>query len=493
MSSHREAPEISKDSVADNADVYAFVSPDQPGTVTIISNFVPLQGPAGGPNFFEFGDDVLYSIYIDNNGDAKPDIEYQFQFTSTLSNPNTFLYNTGPVTSLDSPNWNRRQFYSVTRIDSGNPHGKGKDNGNSFGNGGGQGGPAWNGPNQATVLGTNLACPPCNIGPRSTPNYEVNLGQPAVHPIDTGGKVFCGQRNDPFYVDLGSIFDLGDLRPFQSAHVVPAPGDNNAAPGVDGLKALNVHSIAIQVPIAGLTKDGSTPTNVMSSTAVLGIWSAASRRKVRMFDDQSGQTVESGPWVQVSRLGNPLFNEVIVPLGQKDGWNHGNPEGDAEYLSHVQHPELAGLIPALYPGVFTNLGNLTAARADLVAILLTGIPPTVVAGFQNYTGPTNADMLRLNVAINPPTPSPTLPSPYGILGSDLAGFPNGRRVADDVVAIELRAIAGATYPLVDPTHTFVPDAHASDLTDGTAPAPGRYLSIFPYVGTPYDGYDTPAV
>ena len=119
MSSHREAPEISKDPVADNADVYAFVSPDKPDTVTIISNFVPLQGPAGGPNFFEFGDDVLYSIYIDNDGDAKPEIEYQFQFNTTLQNPNTFLYNTGPITSLDSPNWNKRQFYSVTRVDAG--------------------------------------------------------------------------------------------------------------------------------------------------------------------------------------------------------------------------------------------------------------------------------------------------------------------------------------------------------------------------------------
>src|ERR1700730_5996496 len=170
MSSHREAPEISKDPVADNADVYAFVSPDQPDTVTIISNFVPLQGPAGGADLFSVGGDGPYSIYIDNNGDAQPEIEYQFQFNSTLQNPGTFLYNTGPVTALDSPTWNRRQFYSVTRIDSRNVHGKG--NGHASGNGGGQGGPAWAGPNQATVVGTNLACPPCNIGPRSTPNYE---------------------------------------------------------------------------------------------------------------------------------------------------------------------------------------------------------------------------------------------------------------------------------------------------------------------------------
>jgi hypothetical protein len=245
-----------------------------------------------------------------------------------------------------------------------------------------------------------------------------------------------------------------------------------------------------------LTADGSKPTNVASPTAVLGIWSAASRRKARMFDDHKTQVSESGPWVQVSRLGNPLFNEVIVPLGQKDDWNRGNPEDDSEYLPNVQHPELAGLLPILYKDVFPNLAALSAPRADLVAILLTGIPAGVLPfapTFQNNTGPTFADMLRLNVAV-PPAGSP---SPYGILGADLAGFPNGRRLADDIVAIELRAIAGATYPLVDPTHTFTPDGAAPLLTQGIpipATGPGdRYLSVFPYVGTPYDGYDTPSV
>src|SRR5579871_6014263 len=322
MSSHREAPEISKDPVADNADVYAFVSPDKPDTVTIISNFVPLQAPAGGPNFFEFGDDVLYSIYIDNNGDAKPEIEYQFRFKTQLRNPNTFLYNTGPITSLDSPNWNKHQLYSVTRVDHGSPK----------------------------ILGTNLACPPCNIGPRSTPKYT-DLANAAIHTLGTGETVFCGQRNDPFYVDLGAIFDLGDLRPFQNLHLIPTP----AAPGVDNTMAVNIHSIAIQVPISKLTKDGSTPNDVTSSTAVLGIWSAASRRKVRMIDSANDEKAESGPWMQVSRLGNPLFNEVIVPLGKKDRWNAQQPSGDAEYLPNVQHPELAGLLPVLYPKVFPNL------------------------------------------------------------------------------------------------------------------------------------------
>jgi hypothetical protein len=457
MSSHREAPEISKDPVADNADVYAFVSPDKSDTVTIISNFVPLQAPPGGPNFFEFGDDVLYSIFIDNDSDAEPEIEYQFRFQTKISDPNTFLYNTGPIDSLDSKSWNKRQFYTVTRVD---------------GTGSGR---------KSKVIATGLACPPCNIGPRSTPKYEA-LAEAAVHTLGSGETVFAGQRNDGFFVDLGGIFDLGDLRPFQNLHLIPTA----AAPGVDDTKTLNIHAIAIQVPIKSLTKDGSVPKDVKSATSVLGIWSAASRRKVRMADAANDEKAESGPWVQVSRLGNPLFNEVIVPLGKKDEWNGQQPSGDAEYASHVEHPELAGLLPVLYPKVFPNLEGLKAARADLVAILLTGLPEGVVPGFQNYTGTKMADMLRLNVAV----PPAKKPNPLGVVGGDLAGFPNGRRVFDDVVTVELRAIAGVTYPLIDKTYT--PDGAASKIDQGVGPGPNRYQSTFPYLGTPHDGFDTPS-
>ena len=245
-----------------------------------------------------------------------------------------------------------------------------------------------------------------------------------------------------------------------------------------------MHTIAIQVPIHRLTRDGSVPTDVAAAKAVLGIWGAASRRKVRLRDAANDERGESGPWVQVSRLGNPLFNEVIVPLGKKDAWNGRSPAHDSAFATYVKHPELAKLLPVLYPGVFPNLAAYTKARADLVAILLTGLPSGVVTGFQNFTGTTQADMLRLNVAV-PPASSP---NQYGILGGDLAGYPNGRRVADDVVAIELRAIAGATLPLVDPT--FTPDAAAGLLTDGTSPGPDRYQATFPYLGTPHDGFDT---
>ena len=499
MSSHREAPEISKDPVADNTDVYAFVSPDKPNTVTLVANFIPFEAPSGGPNFFEFGDDVLYSLYIDNDGDGKPEIEYQFRFSSSFQNPNTFLYNTGPIGSLTDPNWNSRQTYSVVRVDAGKgTHGMASTadtsaNGPSIDNGSPSPmgpGPAFPNPGKAkvTILATDLPCPPCNVGPRSTPNYEANLGSAAVQPLDTGELVFAGQRADPFYVDVGSIFDLGALRPFNQAHLLPLPMAN----GVDDLKQANVHSIVLQVPITMLTANGSKPTSVTDPDAVLGVWAAASRRKARILHTHKAGASESGPFVQVSRLGNPLFNEVIVHIGEKDDWNYGFPQDDAEYVPNVETPELQGLLPVLYPGVFPHLAGISGPRADLVAILLTGIPSGLIPGFQNHSGPTPADQLRLNVAI-PPSASP---SPYGLLGGDLAGFPNGRRLADDIVAIELRAIAGLTYPLVNPSYT--PDGAAGQLTQGIpVPATGsvgsRYLTTFPYVGSPYDGYDTPNV
>jgi hypothetical protein len=456
MSSHREAPEISKDPVADNTDTYAFVSPDNPDTVTIITNYLPTEVPAGGPTFFEFGNDVLYKIHIDNDCDGEADIVYEFCFESIITNPDTFLYNTGTISSLNDPNWSKRQFYTVTRKDS-----KGEK-----------------------VLGEKLRCPPCNIGPHSTPNYPA-LGQEAVHSLSGGQTVFAGQRNDPFFVDIGSIFDLADLRPFQEAHLLPLP----AAAGVDTLETLNVHTIAIQVPIASLTRDGSVPTDVMSKKAVLGVWGSASRRKVRISDGAKSEHSEAGPWVQVSRLANPLFNEALIPMSLKDAWNATRPVDEKDFLSFVQHPELARLLPVLYPKVFPNLEALEASKApreDLVAILLTGLPAGVVPGFQNNTGKVLADMLRLNVAV----PPAKTPNPLGIIGGDLAGFPNGRRVIDATTTIELRAIAGATVPLVN--KTYKPDAAASAVEDGTSPLPFRFQSTFPYIGAPHDGFDFPS-
>jgi hypothetical protein len=260
-----------------------------------------------------------------------------------------------------------------------------------------------------------------------------------------------------------------------------------AAAGVDATKEFGVHSIALKIPKKDLTSDGKNPTNPASQEAVIGVWASASRQKAAIRNAGTGETTTAGSWVQVSRLGNPLFNEVIVPMGEKDTWNALPASDDKQFLKYVQHPELASLLPALYPGVFPNLAKLTAARADLVAILLTGIPSGIISGFQNYTGSTYADQLRLNMAIKPASS----PNPLGVLGGDLAGYPNGRRVFDDVVTIELRAIACLTYPLID--KSYKPDKAAGEIsqfTDDRGEKSTSYLSSFPYLGTPVSGYDT---
>lgn len=452
MSSHREAPEISKDPVADNTDVYAFVSPDKPDTVTLIANFIPGQAPDGGPNFYEFGDEVLYAIKIDNTGDGKPDVTYEFRFQTTVRNTETFLYNTGQILTLDSANWNRPQTYCVTQ----RTH-KG-----------------------SRVLATDVPCPPCNVGLRSTPDYA-GLAAAAVHPLDGGGQVFAGQRNDPFFVDLGSIFDLGTLRPFENLHLIPSA----TAAGVEGLASLSVHTIALQVPKTDLTRRHHQPTDPARADSVIGVWATASRRKVLIRGKGDGENIESGPWVQVSRLGMPLINEVIIPMGDKDDWNAETPDADSEFTHYYETPELARLLVALYPGVFPNLDALNSSgkkRADLVAILLTGLPAGVVPGFQNFTGATQADELRLNLAVAPSAD----PSPFGILGGDLAGFPNGRRLTDDIIAVELRAVAGFTFGLVD--SSFTADGAAAVLVDGSS-KDQHLLDHFPYVGLPISGYD----
>jgi Domain of unknown function (DUF4331) len=462
MSSHREAPEISKDPVADSTDVYAFVSPDKPDTVTLIANYIPLQEPAGGPNFYEFGDDVLYAIHIDNTGNGEADLSFEFRFRTEVADENTFLYNTGPITSIHSPSFNRRQFYDVTRVTG----------------------------SSQKALGSNLACPPCNIGPLSTPNYPA-LAAEAIHHLGSGITVFAGQRAEGFYVDLGAIFDLGDLRPFEQLHAqYGLNAFSGPAPGVNATNHLNVHSIAIQVPISSVTISGH-PT--------IGVWTTASRQRVLLWDTDRGQNVHSGPWRQVSRLGNPLVNEVLIPMGKKDLWNSQPPSHDQQFARYVTQPALAGLLNTLYPGVFPKLAGLVNAgkpRADLEAILLTGIPSGIIPGFTTFTGPVLADMLRLNTTIQPAAE----PSILGLLGKDPAGFPNGRRVTDDVVTIELRALAGLTYPLID-SH-YKPDAAAGEISDFDVAAPAFVpappalgsppVGTFPYLGVPYSGYNNPS-
>jgi Domain of unknown function (DUF4331) len=461
MTSHREAPGISTDPVADNTDLYAFVSPDKPDTVTIISNFIPLELPPGGPNFFSFGDDVMYSIYIDNDADAKADISYDFAFKTTVINPSSFLYNLGPISSLTDPNWNVRQTYTVKRKDKSGTH----------------------------ILGSNLPSPPVNIGPRSTPNYTV-LANDAINKLNDGSLVFAGQRGEGFPVDLGSVFDLLTLRPFQSLSSITGP-NMDFAQGVDTTVNVNVHSIALQIPKTRLTKNGSNPTNVLAQDSVIGVWTAASRQEVSLKASASGSSTRAGPWTQVSRLGNPLINELFIPLSQKDYWNTQQPENDKQFLGNYLTLQVASLMPVLYPSALPAQTATTGVpngplnpRTDLEAVLLTGLPASVLTVFQNYTGATLADMLRLNMAV-PPSSSPNR---LGIIAStpDLAGFPNGRRPLDDVVDIYLQVAAGLIYPLVKPG--FTPPAAAGLLTDGVNEPAVPFLTSFPYLPTPFSGY-----
>jgi hypothetical protein len=456
-SSHREAPAISRDPEADNTDLYAFVSPDHPSTVTFVANYIPLQDPAGGPNFNAFGDDVLYSINIDNVGDGNDHVQYQFRFKTTIRNPDTFLYNTGPITSLDDSSWNMPQTYSVTRVENGR-HKK---------------------------LADKLTTPPANIGPRSTPNYH-NLAMQAVHSVagvHGQGMVFAGQRDDPFFVDLGSIFDLGGLRPFNSFHVLPLPTE----PGRDNLQGLNVHSIVLQVPITDLTTDHKMPANAADAKAVIGVYASASRHRVTILrgagDTDDGERDDNNSsWVQVSRLGEPLINEVIIPLGQKDRWNRTDPSNDNRFVKHYTNPELAGLINTLYPAL---PDTPTTGRDDLVTVLLTGIPGV---NFLSANG-TRSDLLRLNVMIQPTSRDPNAVDRLGALSGQFDGFPNGRRLADDVVDIELRAVACGYGPILHAALGLCDLQPNDQIGDGVDRNDVPFQTSFPYVADPHQGYE----
>ncbi len=454
-SSHREAPLISSDPQADNTDLYAFVSPDNSRTVTIVANYIPLEEPAGGPNFNAFGDNVRYHINIDNTGDGEDDITYEFTFHTTIRNPNTFLYNTGPITSLTDPNWNMPQTYDVRRIQ----HHHGKD----------QAGATIDIVDSDQRVGRNLKTPPVNIGPRSTPNYDA-LANAAVASVD-GRKFFAGQRADPFFVDLGSIFDLAGLRPFNNLHVIPLP----VAPAVNTLKGFNVHSIVMQVPITDLTRNHRMPTGPTDPNAVVGIYASAERAKYRVLNSD-GTIDEHGPYQQVSRLGEPLINEVIIPLGKKDLWNALDPSTDSRFLNNYRNPEITHLENVLYPA----LDNASEHnRNDLVAILLTGVPGL------NFTGNTPSDFLRLNMAI----PPSAHPDRLGAIAGQLDGFPNGRRLGDDIVDIELRATAEGYGPIL---HNLLglPNRTPNNLLGDGVDAPDKAFSAqFPYVASPYQGYE----
>jgi hypothetical protein len=449
-SSHREAPLITEDPTMDNTDVYVFRSPDAPDTVTIIANYIPLEEPANGPNFYNFSPAGVYEIHVDNNGDAKEDITWQFRFRTEVRDPSTFLYNTGPVLTLGDADLNVRQFYTVTRV-------------NGLRRGG-----------TTTSLGNAFQVAPPNIGPKSTPDYAA-LANAAIYNLpNNGGRVFAGPRDDSFFVDIGSIVDLLTLRPVQQLHRVPPIAQS--ADGVDGLKGYNVHTIAIQVPIAQLVAGGNVPGAPTASNAVIGVWASSSRSRVTVLNTGATRRQTIGGLAQVSRLGMPLVNEVVLSLAFKDIFNASEPAGDAPlftsnetFRNRVLDPETAKLMNALY-----GIDVPPAPRNDLVQVFLTGLP-----GANQPPNVVPAEMIRLNVAV----PVTAQPNRLGALAGDLGGFPNGRRLGDDVVDISLRVVTGVLVNGYDKSPN-------NALTDGVDSNDKTFLSTFPYVALPHQGFES---
>ena len=446
-SSHREAPNVMLDPAADNTDLYAYTAKDAPNAITVASNWIPGQVPANGPNFFRFDDRARYYVNFDNTGDGVADIRYRFQFNTDIRNPNSFLY-AGPRTrSYDALNIN--QTYDLVREE----YRRGKLK-------------------RTKRVANDLPVAPPNIGPKTFPNYVNDFVNPAIRQLKDGTKVFVGQRDDPFFVDLGSVFDLAGLRPFNPFHIIPL----GAAVGVDGVSGFNTHSIVLQVPTAQLATFAK-PT--------IGIYASASRQKITILRND-GTRDSNGPWQQVSRLANPLVNEVVIPLGHKDAWNAAEPEDDSQFVAEYTEPEVTALENLLYP-VLDDAPE--SGRGDLVAVLLTGVPTL------NFTGSTKADLIRLNTGIAPTGPVGT-GNRLGLLAGEFAGFPNGRRLEDDVTDIELRAFACGYGPIVGPIiESFGFCAGNGNRTpnnllgDGVDQNELTFLTTFPYVAQPHQGYE----
>ncbi|MFE9677926.1 DUF4331 domain-containing protein [Streptomyces sp. NPDC006259] len=402
-SSHREAPLISGTPQYDNTDVYAFVSPDKPDTTTIVANWIPFEEPAGGPNFFPFAEDAQYDIHIDNNGDAQGELLFRYTFKTHVKNAKTFLYNTGAVESLNDPDLNVTQTYDLELI-------KLKKEKVVH----------------RTKLADDVPVAPSNVGKASMPDYAKLRGQ-AIYKLSNGAQTFAGQADDPFFLDL-RVFDL-------------LYGGNLSEVGNDTLKGYNVNSIALQVPTDLIAESEHQP--------VVGIWSTTQRRNAQ------------GYYSQVSRLGNPLVNEVVNPIKDKDKFNASVPKDDGRFLKNVTNPELPKLIEAIY-----KIKAPAEPRNDLVDVFLKG-----VKGLNQPPHVTPSEELRLNTSIKP-TASPKR---LGVLDGDNAGFPNGRRLTDDVIDASLQVVEGELL------------GAKNDLGDAVDKNDKHFEKAFPYVALPTEG------
>ena len=428
-SSHREAPLTALDPTADNTDVYAFTAKDATGSLAIAANWIPFEDPAGGPNFYRFDDNARYYLNVDNTGDGKPDVRYLFTFKTKTKNPASFLYGLGgKVKSPDDPNLNVTQSYTVTR--------ERLSNGSVTG---------------SRVVGRNLLSPPNNVGPKTTPDYPAIADQ-GVHSLKGGGKVFAGQRDDPFFISLGRVFDTINLT---------GAGLGNKGGGVDDLAGYAVHSIVLQVPDREVTRNGRSVSGPKAKNAVVGVWSTTERRNLNVSGSGG-----SGQFKQVSRLGNPLVNEVVVPRGAKDKFNRTTPDQDAKnYGAGVIKPELAKVLNALFPEVKAPETN----RTDIVQAVLQGVPG--LNAFPGKAGKNATDTLKINLGV----PPAAKPNRMGVLAKDIQGYPNGRRLEDDVTDIDLQVFAGALK------------GNKVPLGDGVDKNDVAFKSSFPYLADPGPG------
>jgi hypothetical protein len=437
-SSHREAPRIMLDPSADNTDVYAFVAPDAPGKLTVVSNWVPLQNPAGGPYFGKLDPEARYYVKIDNTGDGVEDVAYRWQFHNKFRNPKSFLYAVPPVNSIGDPNLNFVQtydlYYELYRA--------GREV-------------------SSRRIASNVPVAPDNVGPKTMPNYA-NVSNGAIKGLPGGGKSFVGPVDDPFFVDLGAVFDGIDIdKPGR-----PLIGLGNQGGGKDDISGFNVHSFVLQVPAADVTRDGKAVTGPKAGNAVVGVWSSTERKAIKVNRGHG----DDYRWKQVSRLGNPLINEVIIPIGLKDSYNATQPADDAKnFGANALSPEPAAILNALF-----GLGIKENNRTDIVQALLTGIPGLT----QISRNAVPADTLKINLGV----PATATPNRFGALAGDTQGFPNGRRLADDVTDIELRVIGGALLKPED-------GGKQLPLGDGIDQNDKPFRAGFPYVALPDSGFD----
>ncbi len=467
-SSHREAPFITQSPKVDAADFYMFRSYEnnRAGFVTLIANYQPLQDAYGGPNYFAMDPKALYEIHIDNNGDAKEDLTFQFRFTNTNKNgvfkvggkdvPIPLVINSGAITGVNAPGTNLRETYGVTVVRGDRRTGT-----------------------RATVINADGGSavfdkPIDNVGNKAIPNYAAyaaaHVYNVTIPGCSTPARVFVGQRKDPFVVNLGETFDLINIK--APAVEFSATAEKGAR---DDLAQKNVTSIEMEVAVNCLIAAGS-------SDPVIGGWTTASVRQARLINPapgSGGPSKDGGAWTQVSRLGMPLVNEVVIGLKDKDTFNSSKPSGDAQFALYVTNPTLPFLVEALY-GAAGAKAPTNFPRNDLVAAFLTGVP-----GLNQPAKVTASEMLRLNTAIYPAGMGTQ--NRLGVIGGDNAGFPNGRRPGDDVVDIALRVVMGKLCTINLACAPSDAPAGALRFTDGAYLDDSFFSNAFPYLKTPIAG------